>query len=346
MNNFLRLYNRIIYSTTISIRRPPSNLKKEDEYQFKHEYTKLIPSSRIQYLKNAIVNSNGVVFYRFHLFKESLRVQENLNYKDLIKILKGIFISKKTKLNKNQIYILAFYSWSNNYFHCVTEFFNKFVEIEKELKDATLIIPYYCNIGFHKQFLKLFEIPNIYYLKESELVKVKNLLWISDIAISGNYNELNLNKFRDYIIGKVDCDRMTSLGDRIYISRRKAQWRYVINEQEVEKLLLEYKFKVIQYEDFDLYEQISIAYKAKILVGIVGANLTNILFMQKGSKVLELRKREDSHNNCYYSLANSSQLDFYYQNCEYEDTRKGDYFNLIVDIIELKKNIELMISKE
>lgn len=83
--------------------------------------------------------------------------------------------------------------------------------------------------------------------------------------------------------------------------------------------------------------------ETKYLVSLHGAGLTNMLFMHKGGSVLELRKSDDSNNNCYFSLTSALDLNYYYQKCE-GDSASTQTANLKVDIQTLKKNIRIMIK--
>jgi hypothetical protein len=65
--------------------------------------------------------------------------------------------------------------------------------------------------------------------------------------------------------------------------------------------------------------------------------------MNPGTRVLELRRRGDRQNNCYYSLAQAMDVDYYYQLCdavdETEDTHTVDF---IVDIKAFERNLALL----
>ena len=61
-----------------------------------------------------------------------------------------------------------------------------------------------------------------------------------------------------------------------------------------------------------LQEQIGLFANCSHLAGAHGAGLTNMTFMKKGSKVLEVRQRNDNHNNCYFAMANTLELQYYY----------------------------------
>jgi len=73
----------------------------------------------------------------------------------------------------------------------------------------------------------------------------------------------------------------------------------------------------------------------KTLVGLHGAGLTNMIFMNKGGQVLEFRNANDSHNNCYFSLTSSLQHDYYYLNCK-GDKEDTNAVNVTIDLTELE----------
>lgn len=75
---------------------------------------------------------------------------------------------------------------------------------------------------------------------------------------------------------------------RIYISREKAQHRKVINEDEIMDLLEPYGFKRVILELEPVSRQIEIFHSAKIVVAPLGAGLTNLLFSNPETKVIEL----------------------------------------------------------
>ena len=47
-------------------------------------------------------------------------------------------------------------------------------------------------------------------------------------------------------------------------------------------------FKIIDFEDYSIYEQINIMKSARQVIAIHGAGLVNINFCKKGTKILEL----------------------------------------------------------
>jgi capsular polysaccharide biosynthesis protein len=93
--------------------------------------------------------------------------------------------------------------------------------------------------------------------------------------------------------------------ERIYISRENAKYRRVLNEPEVKELLGAYGFITVSPEDLSLEEQIAMFAGAKIIIAPHGSGLTNIIFCQPGTKVIELIS---PHYLRYYYWGISQQL--------------------------------------
>lgn len=80
--------------------------------------------------------------------------------------------------------------------------------------------------------------------------------------------------------------------DRIYINRSH---RRLVNELEVQAFLKSKDFTILNLEDYSLEEQVFIFDNAKVIMGFHGAGLTNLLFANKKSTVIEL-----VDNDCVY----------------------------------------------
>jgi hypothetical protein len=75
---------------------------------------------------------------------------------------------------------------------------------------------------------------------------------------------------------------------RIYISRSRASLRKMENEAAVEALMERFGFRVVHMENYSFAEQVEIAASASCIAGPHGAGLSNMIFMNEGSHVLEL----------------------------------------------------------
>jgi capsular polysaccharide biosynthesis protein len=101
-----------------------------------------------------------------------------------------------------------------------------------------------------------------------------------------------------------------SLGEKIYISREKAEWRRVSNEDELWRQLQIKGFNKVRLEELSWREQISVFRNARSIVAPHGAGLSNLIFCNPGTKVVEFFSRSFMHW-CYWQLASLKCLDYH-----------------------------------
>jgi len=97
--------------------------------------------------------------------------------------------------------------------------------------------------------------------------------------------------------------------NRIFISRRYAARRRLLNESEIETRLRQAGFKTVALEELSFREQVSLFASASIIVATHGAGLGNLVFTPPGAKVLELVS-PTFINHCYQKLAGAMQLPY------------------------------------
>ncbi|WP_156629468.1 glycosyltransferase family 61 protein [Methylobacterium sp. Leaf85] len=79
-----------------------------------------------------------------------------------------------------------------------------------------------------------------------------------------------------------------ALPDKVYVTRRDATRRRLINESEIEKEANEFGFIVQELSSIPLWHQIAIARHAHTIMGPHGAGLSHSVFAKPGSKIVEL----------------------------------------------------------
>jgi capsular polysaccharide biosynthesis protein len=102
---------------------------------------------------------------------------------------------------------------------------------------------------------------------------------------------------------------MTPIGHvnklKLFINRKESSGRTIANFTDLEPILLKLNFTILYLEDITVAEQIEFFSKAKIIVGIHGAGLTNSIFSYKNNpKILEITA-SDFMPTHYYWLAQS-----------------------------------------
>ncbi len=337
-----------IYPKSIAKREYPVNYKEQHKEYFEHEIERVIPESNLLFFKTAFVTDQGIVLKRRGIFKEYI-----INYDADFKkyywryYLHTFLKLKKTTLDYSKKYLLLFdnYSGPDGYAHWILDTLLRIFAVKDIINDYTVILTYYCKVGFKHVTLELFSINEKYYIEKNNYVKVHNLYVPSFIAPTGNFNIENVNSFRKWLWEKIPEKLDFKINEKIYISRRKTGRRLIINENEIENILKHFGFEVIYIEDYSFYEQVSIIYNTKYLISLHGAALANIIFMKPYTSLLELRLAGDMNNNVFFSLANALNIKYFYQLCKGEIiSDSANNFNIEVDPIEFKRTITEMID--
>ena len=66
--------------------------------------------------------------------------------------------------------------------------------------------------------------------------------------------------------------------------------------EDISEILEKFDFKVIDFQDMSIKDQVILVNKSDILGGIHGAGLTNMLFLEKDKRVVEVRGIGDKNN--------------------------------------------------
>jgi hypothetical protein len=104
------------------------------------------------------------------------------------------------------------------------------------------------------------------------------------------YSRESLEFLRETFLRGSDAGPMppaTGAGERIYLSRGKGA-RSLANEEEVTAFLETKGFTVVRGENLSVREQARVFARARFVMGLHGAGLTNIVFCQPGATVVEL----------------------------------------------------------
>ncbi len=337
----------ILHKPTEVTRKLPLNFKEADLSLFAHELSMAIHETRLNYLQNVVVTGDGFLYQHKRIRPESFADCRPSRRRDLIKAnLRRIKIGLKgdiKDLHKPAVWFTD--QWSHMYFHWIMDALPRLFVAKDYIKGRKILLPdKFEKMRFVRESLHAFEIENeLVFIPSDQVLRVEDLLIPSHTAPTGNFNEEIVQNMRGYYQDYYDNAHELNLGDKIYVSRAKAKWRKVINEDEVVRLLSRYGFEVIYYEDYSWAEKVAIGSNAKYLVSLHGAGLTNMLFMNDDSFLFEFRLSGDKSNNAFFSMASALNINYLYQICEGDgkDTHKA---NVHINIDELERNIVQMLA--
>ena len=151
-----------------------------------------------------------------------------------------------------------------------------------------------------------------YYTKKTEILLCRSVVFSQNTSHNtGHYFTSQFDELRNTFINNKNIS-----GERlIYISRKNTK-QGIDNEDELIKILSSLGFIIFSPEDYNLDRQIEAFTNAKIVIGLHGAGLTNMLFCPLGTVIVELGKKGEKLDKCYFNLANNLEFDYYYFPCE------------------------------
>ncbi len=331
----------------------PVNFQEQDRKLFEREVMREFPAVETISLVDAKINYFGIIKqnwkYRLDLcfwgmkrsVFSSLKWYGFLLFQDIL----NTFFGKKRYIKKgfllNDCFSAAFF----HVFGDIVQKMEALLELEKkhllEVKDITIVVPGHILKSYTKTIFDLYKHFGFSFeiVEKFSVVGIEEAFYVPQITPTGNYRphlmQQARQRFRDFFhIGQGK--------KRIYITRKKAPIRHISNEEELFPILEKRGFSIVAMEDFSLEDQIRLVGEAEILVGLHGAGLTHMLWMRNGAAVLEIRIRDDTHNNCYFSLASALNLKYYYMCAEKVDERKTTQET---DVIVSSKVLEKVLDK-
>jgi capsular polysaccharide biosynthesis protein len=96
-------------------------------------------------------------------------------------------------------------------------------------------------------------------------------------------------------------------GERLFIGRKNTNKRTVLNYAEIEPVLAAAGFSTVYAEDFSIAEFAQVLNKARAIVAVHGAGLSNIVFCEPGTRLMELYGPHITYE--FWGIANTLGLD-------------------------------------
>lgn len=336
----------VLRAESTSRRKLPVNLQPDDLSLFSQDLQRVIPQTRLLQLHDVGVSAEGVLFQRGRMLPESFafpHTRASWKRRSVVKFfVNNYLVRRRRRFEPTGIWVTD--DWSAGYFHWLADVLPRLFTMRDRLKGLVLLLPYQCKeLKYVSASLEPFGIGAIEFIDPGEVLNCKSLMVPTQTAPSGHYNDELIQQVGNLLVEFYADKPRETPSERIYISRAVAPKRKILNEAEVIDVLREFDFRIIRTEDHSFAEQVKMVSSARYLVSSHGAGLTNMLFMNRGTKVLELRHATDRINNCYFTLASALNLDYFYQSCEPENTTEEPHTaNLRVDIAALRTNLELM----
>ncbi|MGD1808727.1 glycosyltransferase 61 family protein [Dapis sp. BLCC M126] len=238
-------------------------------------------------------------------------------------------------LNLDGIVVFLSSRWGYNYYHWMFDVISRLELLLNSGLDLNYVDKFIVN-SYQKQFQK--EILNILGIPQTKIIESDRYHHIkSDRLIVPSLPlavplKWNCEFLKRKLMPLKDIVKSGEHPERIYISRQDSEVRRLVNEDEVIAFLSILGFKTVSFSSLSVAEQVSLLANVKVVITVHGAGLTNIVFCQPGTKIIELFG-PDIVRNCYYIIANHCNLEHYYMIGESSSTRHDLPKNRGLDVV-------------
>jgi len=185
-----------------------------------------------------------------------------------------------------------------NYYHWMVEILPKFAILQDNNIDFDKIyIPY--DRLYMQETLSLLGIDKskiIEPIADYKYIQADELIIPSFISRFGYTPKFAIDFLREKLLPQAEqLVDVTKFSKKIFISRKKASYRKILNEDEIFDLFQKQGFVRYDLEDLTVLEQIALFNHAEVIVAEHGAGLVNLVFCQSGTQVIEIfQVREDA----------------------------------------------------
>lgn len=124
-----------------------------------------------------------------------------------------------------------------------------------------------------------------------------------------SYNPKLLMEFRNAILERLHIQQKEQ-SELIFLAREND--RRAFNQDEIENIAIRHGFRLVYMEKLSFREQVELMFGAKIIVGASGAAFSNILFCQKGARVLSWLLPQYRGFSSFSNLAHAVGADMRY----------------------------------
>lgn len=179
--------------------------------------------------------------------------------------------------------------------------------------------------------LKKYFSSNFIILRTDDIVQARKGYFITRCEEPPFFRKSCAILLREFILGnEVNKNNVinTVIPDKVYISRVRSPIRAIENEQELEDCLRARGFYIAYLEELSFDQQVNVLKNSKIVIGLHGAGLTNLLWAKDGCHVVEIFPLR--YFNAVFELLSHS-LEFSYQCIFCEASARSAYGKVNID---------------
>lgn len=229
------------------------------------------------------------------------------------------FLSVACRQFQDEVYQAIFIGGINNWMHFVMEDLPRLVEIDYLKLDQG--IPIILKKSLSHQIIECIQkltTRQLIFVNDFEVLRVKKLYYLElsyDVVNPKGKTKADYEAMFSKDTMKIFRSKMLVEGSvaskRLLIKREAGLFRPLVNHSKIERILVDkHSFTPIYLNTMKLSKIQSLFASAAIVVGEYGAGLANMVFMPKGSCVVELRGPLEKYHYEYESLGKVLELNY------------------------------------
>ncbi|MBB3057097.1 glycosyltransferase family 61 protein [Mucilaginibacter gotjawali] len=219
------------------------------------------------------------------------------------------FTGKAQRINGNGAVLVS--PESHNYYHWLNDVLPRIKIYESVLNQ----VDHFCiSSKVPQKFLDVlphFGIPKekILLINENEKLHFDHLYVASLTGSEGRSPQWAIDYLRD---------KLTTPGTagvpskKMYFKRGAGVERKVLNEEAVIEALKKEGFEIIEPDQLGIDQQVDLMQQSKIVIGVHGAALSNLVFSRNHTVVIEIFSPDYFRTDCFYTLSSALKLNYWY----------------------------------
>lgn len=298
------------------------------------------PRKVVYYCSDVSVSWNGIVMKGLELFKPSLAYPAAWDEFSGTYLLRQWLVSaKQPVITGSKKLALVHDFWSvNNYYHWLADVLPRLLVLQQLHPDCVLLLPEGAS-SYMLLSAQALGFATFHFTPKNRVVRGIDIVMPGHTAAVGRQDRLLLRQVRQQLLN-VFAPAFSTLKPkrRVFASRRTQRTRRLLNEEELLPLLEQYNIETVLFDGMTLPQQIELMQSVDLFIGVHGANMTNLVFLQPITPVIELMDAEHP-NLCYFNMAANLSLPYQVVPCEgvVETSVHENNYNLRVDLGALKQ---------
>jgi len=265
-------------------------------------------------------------------------VRENLVFK-----VKGV---PKPKKYKGRVFsLLSGWAAKNYYYHWVFETLPKLHILKRsgELDSVDYFLIPGMAFRYQREYLEHFGITADKIINEDEVhhIQADELMVTSHVKLFDHHPKWICDFLYESFTGKIKNEQPQKL---IYIARGDAaRSRRVVNEPQLVEMLKSLGFEICYLSSLSVKDQVALFNSARVIVGAHGGGLSNYVYCQPGTKVLEFYP-DQYIRPIFLDVAEKRGLDYHYlvfpADGKAENTIQGEALGVVADIEAIRNTVK------